>query len=147
MEKKYLFLVALMGLFLFCKIALSSTPSYDFFGTYQPYSQFDEKTKKYVLVNPADKTLHKLTFETQNIQIGDSSCKNVTYSIIPKELTNWEATKAMFSEVLQANKITLSKMQLVKMKGTQCDLMIVFVNDNYLLLLSHDKLPILYNKK
>lgn len=147
MEKKYLSLIVLLSLFLFCKIALSNTPSYDFLGTYQLYSQFDEKTKKYVHVNLADKTLRKLTFDTQSIQIGDSSCKNVTYHVIPKELVNWEDTKAMFNEVLKANKITLSKMQLVKIKGNQCDLMIVFVNDNYLLLLSHDNLPILYIKK
>lgn len=146
MEKKYLSLIVLLGLFLFCKVALSDTPSYDFLGTYQPYSQFDEKTKKYMRVNPTDKTLHNLTFDTQSIQIGDSSCKNVTYNIIPKELVNWEETKAMFNETLQANKITLSKMQLVKIKGNQCDLMIVFVNDNYLLLLSHE-MPILYIKK
>lgn len=147
MEKKYLSLIISLALFIFCKTAFSNTTSYDFLGAYQPYSQFDEKIKKYVRVNSADKTLSKLNFETKNVQIGDSLCKDVTYHIIPKELVNWEDAKAMFNEVLKANQLTLSKMELVKIKGNQCDLMIVFINDYYLLLLSKDKLPILYIRK
>lgn len=132
---------------LFGQVAFCVTQSYDFLGTYLPYSQFSDKTKKYERVNPADKA-PTLILNSQSTQLGDSSCNNVNYSIISKEATvNMQILNETINDIAKANNIALSKIELVKTKGNQCGLMLIIINNNYLLLLSHDKLPVLYIKK
>lgn len=147
MKRKLILILFISFIFsLFMQKSFSANQTQDFLGAYEPYEQFNDKTKHYEAVTTADK-LESLTFNQNSLQYGNSSCKDVTYHVIPRELMNSKEFDQMIDQIAKEHHMTQSNVRPIKIKGQQCDLMIIVMNDQYFLLLSQHKLPIIYARK